>query len=91
MDFNSKPPQLETRFHASPVQAPAAQAHSAAGTAAGAALQTRNKQKLALMLQAGKVLKSHLVMRRLSDRVYELMRDELDRHRERGRDYGGHF
>lgn len=40
---------------------------------------------------AAKVLRDPLLLRQLSDRVYELMLEDLRRQRERSRNYGGYF
>ena len=51
-----------------------------------------NKEDLAqLSNAAGKVLQDPLMLRLLSDRVYELMLEDLRRQQERSGNYGGSF
>lgn len=91
MSSTSKRPQIQTSFYSSLVQIPVGPSNSVAGSGAGADLQARKRAQLAMLMQAGKVLKNHLMMRRLTDRIHDLMRDDLRNHHERSRDYGGHF
>ena len=67
------------------------QANTVAGFGVAASMQAQRRAQLTMLLSAGKVLKNHLLLRRLTERVHELMRDELRSHHERGRDYGGRF
>jgi hypothetical protein len=62
-----------------------------AGYAAPALVQSKGKtEDLAKISKvAGKVLQDPLLMRLLSDRVYELMLQDLRRQQERSRNYGG--
>jgi len=64
---------------------------SPAGYAAPAFFQTdRQTQELSKISQiATKVLHDPLLMRQLSDRVYELMLQDIHNQKERDRNYGG--
>lgn len=84
-----KPVPTET-YHSSPDHPPG-QAGTVAGFGAAALMQAQRRAQLATLLSAGNVLKNHLLMRRLTERVHELLRDDLRAHHECGRDYGGRF
>lgn len=62
-----------------------------AGYAAPALVQTKGEtEDLAKISEvAGKVLQDPLLMRLLSDRVYQLLLEDLRRQQERSRHYGG--
>jgi len=65
-----------------------------AGYAAhGAVLQSDRKkeEQTRIAKAAAQVLQNPLLMRKLSDRVYELMLEDLRNQRERSRNYGGSF
>lgn len=64
-----------------------------AGYAAPALVQSKSKtEDLAKISKvAGQVLQDPLRMRLLSDRVYELMLQDLRRQQERSRNYGGYL
>ena len=58
-----------------------------------AVLQSERKkeEQTGIAKAAAQVLQNPLLMRRLSDRVYELMLEDLRNQRERSRNYGGSF
>ncbi|HEY9301864.1 MULTISPECIES: hypothetical protein [unclassified Coleofasciculus] len=63
-----------------------------AGYAAPGLVPSNDKDnQTAVSKTAAKVLRDPLLLRQLSDRVYELMLEDLRRQRERSRNYGGYF
>jgi hypothetical protein len=66
------------------------QSPSPVGYAAPASIQGSETQedRAALTKLAAKILQDPLAMRKLSDRVFELLREELQIERERNRGYG---
>lgn len=75
-----------------PASAPISSVMGAAGYAAPAAIQSLNpKQSATLATLATKTLQDPLLMRKLADHVYDLMREDLVRQQERMKNYGGSF
>jgi hypothetical protein len=62
-----------------------------AGYAASGFSQDDNLKQKAVLKLAAKILKDPLLQRQLSDRVYELLQEDLRQQRERSRNYGGYF
>ncbi|HEY9667156.1 MAG TPA: hypothetical protein V6C91_10140 [Coleofasciculaceae cyanobacterium] len=76
-----------------PFLEPIGELSTPAGFAAPCSIQSdRQKDERAAVLKtAEQVLNDPLLLRRLSDRVYELMLEDLRNQRERSRNYGNHF
>ncbi len=83
--------QVMTSLGTEPSLQPIGQPFVPAGYAAPALMQRNVKtEDLAkISTAAGKVLQDPLLMRLLSDRVYQLLLEDLRRQQERSRHYGG--
>lgn len=79
-------PDLEIK----PLLEPSRDFTSPAGFAAPPALHSQSQQldRTGLLKAASRVMQDPLLLRRLSDRVYELMLEDLRYQRERSRNYG---
>ncbi len=83
--------QIMTSLETEPSLKPIGQPSVPAGYTAPALVQRDGKaEDLAKISKvAGKVLQDPLMMRLLSDRVYQLLLEDLRRQQERSRNYGG--
>jgi hypothetical protein len=82
---SSQPQKFDTQLSLLPLRA----SPSPTGYAAPASIQgSQAEDQVALSQLAAKILQDPLAMRKLSDRVFELLREELQIERERNRGYG---